>query len=176
LPSAIRTTKKENAMQKTFFEGNGITSLLVVEGEEDLKLRPGINLNAPPSDGRCDCCKRHLSELKPYGKAGDPLVGDFDGALLIKTFRGDFPPDEEAERIMDEFFQDCRSEEDYKKAKERLIQKYGEEEAENINLRACASSQIGAFWLCRDCIILNEDEFYEKRFPGYVANKGEQWR
>lgn len=59
-------------IQKSLFEGNGVTSLSVVEGEEDLQLRPGMNINAPPSDGRCDCCGRHLSELKPFGKAVEP--------------------------------------------------------------------------------------------------------
>ena len=33
----------------------------------------------------CECCGRR--NMKPFGKAGDPLVGDFDGALLVKTFR-----------------------------------------------------------------------------------------
>jgi hypothetical protein len=85
-------------MSEVFIEKNGITSLLGVDGEEDLKLKPGVNINPPPSNGQCECCRRHLSELKPYGKAGDPLVGDFEGDLLVKTWRHDFPPDEEAEK------------------------------------------------------------------------------
>jgi hypothetical protein len=161
-------------MQKSLFEGNRVTSLLIVEGEEDLKLKPGININAPPGDGRCDCCRRHLSELKPFGKAGDPLVGDFDGVLLLKTWKADFPFDGEAEKIMDEFFGNCNTEEEHKKANERFIQKYGKEEAENLMIRVSASSQVGAFWLCRDCIILDDDEFYNKLYPGYAANKEEQ--
>jgi hypothetical protein len=72
---------------------------------------------------------------------------------------------------MKEFFGNCASEEEYNRANERLIQKYGEEEAEKICHRAGMAGQVGAFWLCRDCIILDEDEFYEKLYPGYVANK-----
>jgi hypothetical protein len=34
---------------------------------------------------RCDCCGKHMSELKPYGKAGDPLVGDLNGELLVNA-------------------------------------------------------------------------------------------
>jgi hypothetical protein len=87
-------------MQKLLFEGNGITSLGSVDGEEDLKPKGGININPSPSDGRCDCCGRHLSELRPFGKAGDPLVGDFDGFLLLKTHRSNWPfIFEEAEKI-----------------------------------------------------------------------------
>jgi hypothetical protein len=67
-------------------------SLGSVEEEKDLKPIPGVaNINPPPQDGKCMCCKRHISELKPYGKAGDPLVGDFDGALLVKVWRSEGP-------------------------------------------------------------------------------------
>jgi len=46
-----------------------------------------VRINPPPSDERCECCGRHVSELKPFGGPGDPLVGDFSGALLAKHFR-----------------------------------------------------------------------------------------
>lgn len=46
-----------------------------------------IWLNPPPVDNRCECCGRHISELKPFGGPGDPLVGDFSGAFLVKHFR-----------------------------------------------------------------------------------------
>jgi hypothetical protein len=49
----------------------------------------------------------------PYGKAGDPLVGDFEGALLIKTFRPAAPYDEEAEKLYDTWFSECKSDEEY---------------------------------------------------------------
>ena len=46
-----------------------------------------IWINPPPDDNCCECCGRHISELKPFGGPGDPLVGDFSGALLVKHFR-----------------------------------------------------------------------------------------
>jgi len=46
-----------------------------------------ILINPPPSDGRCEGCGKHISKLKPFGGAGDPLVGDFNGAILLKTYR-----------------------------------------------------------------------------------------
>jgi len=52
---------------------------------------PGILINAPPEDGRCNICERSIDELKPYGGPGDPLVGDFTGAKLVKQFREIFP-------------------------------------------------------------------------------------
>ena len=89
-------------MATKIIDNNGIVSFDSISSEEDLKLRPRISINPPPADGRCNCCGRHLSELKPFGKAGDPMVGDFDGALLIKKFRPDFPYDEGAEKAWDE--------------------------------------------------------------------------
>lgn len=47
-----------------------------------------IWINPPPADNRCECCgSRHISELKPFGGPGDPLVGDFSGAFLVKHAR-----------------------------------------------------------------------------------------
>jgi len=100
-------------MSEFIIKENGITSLGSIDGEEDLKTRPGININPPPKDGRCYCCGRHVSELKPFGGPGDPLVGDFTGAYLIKKFR---------------------------------------------SFGGCASSS----WECRDCAVLDEDEYHEK--------------
>ena len=77
-------------MTEVLFNGNGVISLGSIDGKEDLEPRPGININPPPHDGRCQCCGRSLDELKPFGKAGDPLVGDFDGALLVQKFRSNW--------------------------------------------------------------------------------------
>ena len=51
------------------------------------KTKVVIAINPPPKDGRCECCGRRKSELKPFGASGDPLYGDFTGAYLVKTFR-----------------------------------------------------------------------------------------
>jgi hypothetical protein len=51
------------------------------------KPKPVISINPPPLDRCCMGCGKHISEVKPFGKAGDPLVGDFDGARLLKNFR-----------------------------------------------------------------------------------------
>lgn len=81
-------------MAEIIIKRKGVISLGSIDSEEDLKKRPGININPPPADGRCECCGKHISELKPYGKAGDPLVGDFNGQFLIKTYRVHWAPTE----------------------------------------------------------------------------------
>lgn len=50
-----------------------------------------VSINPPPRDEKCECCRRHIKDLKPFGGRGDPLVGDFTGALLVKTFREGAP-------------------------------------------------------------------------------------
>lgn len=89
----------------------------MAETTSSIEKPPKILINPPPTSGRCECCGKHVTELKPFGKAGDPLVGDFNGAFLVKFFRCQFP-DSEYESIM------------------------------------CS-------WECRDCILLEDDEYFK---------------
>ena len=57
----------------------------ILEALEEKKK--GISINPPPQDGNCEVCGKNVKDLKPFGKEGDPLVGNFDGALLVKTYR-----------------------------------------------------------------------------------------
>ena len=50
-----------------------------------------ILINAPPSNGRCMICGRRINELDAFGGPGDPCLGDFVGAKLIKMWREDYP-------------------------------------------------------------------------------------
>ena len=149
-------------MSEIIIKRKGLTSLGSVESEEDLKPRPGINLNAPPEDDRCDCCGRHISELKPYGGPGDPLVGDFTGALLIKKFRPDGPYDEEAEKAFEEaekrYWRD-----DFDHPLGWLIDKYGKEKTMEMYDAICLNGSVGESWECRDCVVLNVNEYHEKQ-------------
>lgn len=163
-------------MTSYFIKSDGIISLGSISNEDDLKPKPGINLNPPPSDGRCDCCGRHLSELKPFGKAGDPLVGDFDGELLVKTFRLEFPPDKELESLWDVHFGDCKTEENLNAAKDIFIQKYGPEKYSQLYYYievSGLSGQVRKAWLCRDCILLDDDEYFAK-LSEVSSNRSEQ--
>ena len=48
-------------------------------------------INPPPENGKCMICGRHVRELETFGGPGDPLVGDFSGAKLVKMFREEYP-------------------------------------------------------------------------------------
>lgn len=157
-------------MAQKIINGNGIVSLGTVECEEDLKPQPGVNLNPPPKDGRCDCCGRHISELTPFGGPGDPLVGDFSGALLIKKFRPDGPYDEEAENAYKEAESHYENE-GFTNVLEYLCHRYGEDKGENYYDKVCLFDSVGKSWECRDCAILDVNEYYERIFERY-KNQG----
>ena len=44
----------------------------------------GTIVRPPPGDLRCEVCQRPPGEVPPFGGPGDPLKGDYTGAVLIK--------------------------------------------------------------------------------------------
>jgi hypothetical protein len=132
-----------------------------VMGPEDLKPRRGINIEPPPSDARCDCCGRHISELTPFGGRGDPMAGDLSGVLLNKMYRRTIQPDEEVLKAWHEAEKRYKAD-GYDNSYEWLKAKYGQEKAHELVELDAACSQIGASWECRDCAILYTDEYFEK--------------
>jgi hypothetical protein len=149
-------------MNKFQFEDETAFDLDSIDDEEDIKAKDGINTNNHHNEMRCDCCRRPLSELTPFGKAGDPLVGDFDGALLVRKFMEDAPHNAVVERIYDEFFYNCPTDKEFQKAKEKLAQKYGELQAKYIINWVHMSGSVGPSRQCRDCICLDWYEFEER--------------
>ena len=160
-------------MAKILIKEKRSISLGSVDSERDLKLRPGTNINPPPPDGRCDCCGKHISEVKPYGKAGDPLVGDFSGALLVKNFRPDGPYYEEVAKAVteaDKNYVDAG----YKEPLDWVINKYGTQKAEGMYYANMLYHQTSSSWECRECIILDEDEYFAKHQYWNVYLKGKK--
>jgi hypothetical protein len=90
------------------------------------------------------------------------LVGDFEGALLVKKFRPAGPYDEEAERAWDDA-EKCLSDAGYKDKNplEWLIKKYGEEKGNKFYWSFQAYLQTVSSWECRDCAVLDEYEYCE---------------
>ncbi len=132
----------------------------MVFGPEDLNPWKGSPINSPPSDGRCQCCGRHISELTPFGGPGDPLVGDFGGALLVKGYRPMGSYDHEAVEASKEAEKQYKTD-GYEDSEGWLVANYGEKEGKRLYYAACLCSQITASWECRDCFVLGEDEYLE---------------
>jgi len=184
-------------MTQVTFKVNGILYLGAISREEDLNPHARIIINGPPSDGRCEVCGRHISELTPFGGPGDPLEDDFTGELLVRTYRWDWPPDVEAEKAWEEALEawdeagrpgdmdddlfipdeeggkrinpekmeifEKLAEEKTKWLVSWFVYKYGEEKGERIYSYDEYSPGTSKSWECRDCIVLDGDEFFEKR-------------
>jgi len=124
-----------------------------------------ISINPPPVDKKCMCCGKNSSELKPFGKAGDPLAGDFSGQILIKTFRSMAP------EIKDkEFLALQKNYEKYDDFYQEVIDRFGKKKTEQFFFQDQLSSSVGASWECRDCIMLDDDAYFTTKF-GEVKNE-----
>ena len=150
-------------MTTKIIDNNGVVSLGSISSEKDLNIKARVSINPPPEDGRCDCCGRHISELTPFGKAGDPLVGDFDGELLVKKWRAVGPYDEKAEqalkyveKLMEK--EGCAGDDPLN----MMIKIYGKDKGERYLFTVEAFSQVGSSWECRDCAVLDEEEYFEQ--------------
>ena len=123
-----------------------------------------IAINPPPSDRRCECCGKLADELKPFGKAGDPLVGDFDGAKLVKSFRNLFPHIKE----LDKQIKELKSQKGWDN-----LELANKELYDKLSFYTQAITTISSSWECRDCIILDDEEYWEtmkKRRPNAKHN------
>jgi hypothetical protein len=151
-------------MNNVFLEENGCISLSSIDSEQDLVPRVGvINLNPPPKDGRCECCGRHISELKPFGRARHPIFGDVEGALLVKQWRKLLPSDVKPQNVHGEMVVKGPTGTIFENGKKYLIEKSGDERAEEIRLyHFSGENKVGASWVCRDCACLDEEEYLER--------------
>jgi hypothetical protein len=153
-------------MATVLFENERVISLDSIDSEEDLKPMKGrIIINGPPEDGRCQCCGKHISELKPFGGPGDPLAGDFTGAYLIKMFRLEFPIDNrEAWTAVTEVVWKGNGELVMgNELLELLIARHGTKKGQEyyewwINY----DYLVGKSWECRDCVCLDDFEYFDK--------------
>lgn len=116
-----------------------------------------LHINPSPQDRKCECCKKHMNDIKPFGKEGDPLVGNFEGVKLLKNFRVMLP------RSMVKYDIDKYMNNDVFD-EEKFIKENGKEELERFWMAEQLSSTIEASWECRDCFILNENDYYKKRY------------
>ncbi len=162
--------KKEGmTMSQIIFDNGKCISMGAVSKEDDLSQKGRISVNPPPADGRCYVCGKHMSELKPFGGPGDPLVGDFTGELLVKSWRWEGPHNEEAEKAWEEADKAVPEGEDLLPW---FISKYGREKGEDFY--HYSSPYVGSSWECRDCILLDDDEYLKVISERYWAeNKGE---
>ena|SRR5208337_4839460 len=124
---------------------------------QDVRKEETLAKSTPPPDFRCDVCHKLVSELKPFGGPGDPLVGDHNGELVVEKWRPFVYLNQKGANawvhglIM---------------APDNLlswfIERYGEEEGNELYNVAQDVDGSGS-WECRDCIVLEDEEYFEKK-------------
>jgi hypothetical protein len=153
-------------MTKGLFIRNGCIRLLSLDNEDDLKPTPEININPPPLEGHCQCCRKHISELNPFGGLGGPFEEDFSGAMLVKILRF-FGPFFEKEESAYKEAQMRFEKEGFPDAEAYLADKYGPEEAQYISGAVEAAGYNSPSWECRDCVLLDWNEYIKKMVRGH---------
>jgi hypothetical protein len=112
---------------------------------------------SPPGDNRCEVCRRHISELEPYGENGEPLEKDFSGKYFVGRIRPfiysreDWPmifyhKESDIEYLNTYFRKKC--------GKDRFI----------FSTSFVKSILDYKSKECRECILFNTDEYIEKLF------------
>jgi len=151
-------------MTQIIFDYDRAKSLGAISREEDLEGKGFISINPPPQDGRCEVCGRHLSELTPFGGPGDPLVGDFSGELLVKRWRPEGPYHEAAEEAWKLYKKENPNQDD--DPLPWFISKFGDNEGTELYGAGFLYSSSRSSWECRDCSVLDNNEYFEKKYGG----------
>jgi len=116
-----------------------------------------------PYPASCRCCGLTQYELKPFSSLGNPKITEEHGdAVLVKSARPDWPFDEEVDRIWKEFFGGCHTDAERKKARAKLVKKYGRKRAKDIEFIVQAVTCFSSVYQCKDCAILSDDEYCKK--------------
>jgi hypothetical protein len=121
-----------------------------------------INNELRLAGARCNCCGKSADKLKSFGGPGDPLVGDFNGALLVKKKRPAYVLTEEENKLIEENQEivACDEKEAIKLPKE----KYGEGVDEGLWFKGMAAISVGSSRECRDCAVLDNRKHIEKLY------------
>lgn len=131
----------------------------VVYKEEELQQIGRFPINPSPNDGRCDVCGKHISELNPFGGSGNPLLGNFSGALLVKRWRPEGPYNPEAEKARKEAEKEVPDGED---PLPWFVSKYGEEKGNRLYGSAVLYNDYSRpSWECRNCVCLGTNGYFE---------------
>lgn len=134
------------------------------------KTRPiGIKDNPTGEDFRCECCLRHIDELKPFKGPEAPYIGNLKGYKLVRTGRCDFPEYELPSKYSDYVIKGRINDE------QKFIEKFGQAEF-NIVYSGLggAFDIVSKYLLCRDCFLLDREQFCEKCHESYEKHKREK--
>ena len=135
---------------------------------ETVEYLPGIY---PPLPDSCEVCGKHTSKLKPFGGRGDPLLEEYRGETLVVTWRPCGPYDEEVQRSWEEaekaIADRCGSDDLLR----WFTAKYGGRKGKRLYDKGRSYRALSPSSECRDCIVLDEDEYFEKLEQRYHSKR-----
>lgn len=154
-----------------FSSKNNLSPIIEVPSYPDL----------PPGDGCCECCGRHADTLNRFGKSGDPIKGECEGAVFVKTYRSSVEHIDEYDKKMAKLWKEWklrypeRKDNDGKSYNELFIELYGEEEGSKLLKYDDKVSGVSASWECRNCIVLTNNEYLQVRRRKEDSKIGPFW-
>jgi hypothetical protein len=162
---------EEYNMKTKVSDNSDIENLESNSKKEEFEGKGKINKKPPPPIyDRCDCCGRHISELTPFDKTDDPLVGDSDGELLMMTRRRLTAYDEEAEKAYNHVKKQMKKEAQENDCPSKWFKKiYGEELGGRYSITVEAYRQVDYGMECRDCVLLEGDDYFEQLEKTYLT-------
>jgi len=116
-----------------------------------------IEINPPPSNNCCECCGRHVREIKPFDR--DKANTSGVGALLVKNFR--FMAPSKVKGVV-ELTPDVLNE-NGDVDDDKLIAKYGKVKVDQFYLAEQLAWSTTPSWECRDCFTLPDDEYFKRK-------------
>jgi hypothetical protein len=137
-------------MAQKICEKKGIVCL------QDMRKEENLAESTPSPDMRCEVCYKLVSELKPFGGPGDPLVGDHNGELLVNKWRPFIILNQKEANAWVNAVTMARD-----NLLSWFVERYGEEEGRKLfdlgqDIRGEGS------WECRDCIVMDDEEYWIK--------------
>lgn len=126
-----------------------------------------LPISLPPPDDRCEVCRKHTSKLKPFGGREDPLVDELRGEILVMTWRPDGPYSKEAQKAWKEAKRAVGNVSESDDLLRWLTTRYGKRKGKRLYDLRRVRRRSWASWECRDCIVLSDDEYFEKLKQGY---------
>ena len=135
-----------------------------------LTLKEEVNME----ERRCDVCGKRKSELEKFGKEFGVELSD---AVLVSVLRPLGPCREEVKKAAEEA-EKIRDQLPYEELcsftyDSWFSSRYGEEEGKNMALELQAWTTEGYVWHCRDCALLDEDQYFVKRDETEARERGQ---
>ena len=106
------------------------------------------------------CCGKHISELTPFGKTGDPISDDFEDELLVKRFRTIVPCKKMAEKAYNKAIKLMKNSGNANdNLLDWMIKIFGKEIGEQYYYCLEGYSQVVSCWECRECSVSEGDVY-----------------